>query len=128
MAVFKSAYDSHLDFEGHKTAYQEAGNVWKSAYSDIGNTYQAVLTQDSGWHARGTGSDIGDPMTDGVSQEPGGTFGRDIGGDMGAMRHHGVKVLYHQDMYKANNPASPDNQSPDSGYGPGKSDPGMDRG
>jgi hypothetical protein len=107
------------DWAPVKGAYETAGNTWKSAYSDIGNTYQAVLTQDAGWHAKGNASEpLCDPLTESVAQES----GMQPGSDMMAMQKQGTKVLYNQDMYKANNP------SPDSGYGPGKSDPGMDRG
>lgn len=107
---------------------QEAGNVWQSIHSDIGNTYQAVLTQDSGWKARS--SDIGDPMTEGVSQEPGGTFGSSYGEGLGRNVGWGPGTPGH---YKTVSPTkdfqdAKTNPSPDSGFGPGKSDQELDRG
>jgi hypothetical protein len=49
-----------------KGAYEVAGQTWQSAYSDIGNTYYAVLTQHTGWHAARGGTD---PLTQDISED-----------------------------------------------------------
>ena len=101
-----------------KETYEVAGQTWQSAYSDIGNTYQAVLTQGTGWHVRGSASEpLCDPMTESVSQDMG--FNGDMSADRGL--GWGSRTSIKFDLQGPG-------QQPDSGFGPGKSDPGMDRG
>jgi hypothetical protein len=88
-----------------KGAYEIAGQTWQSAYSDIGNTYHAVLTQNTGWHAARGGPD---PMTQGISEEQ--TNDKDA---PKTERGYGEEPKGIEDQQRG----------PDSGYGPGKADP-----
>ena len=90
-----------------KGAYEVAGQTWQSAYSDIGNTYYAVLTQNTGWHAARSGVD---PLTQQISEEE----SRDPDAPK-TERGYGEQG-YGMDI---GGPGD-DGRGPDSGFGPGK--------
>jgi len=83
---------------------------FREAYADVGNTYQAVLMQHTGWHARS--NQISDPLTQGNAEPAGGGFKEAQEQEQG--RGHGFT--------DPGGPKGPDiePEGPDSGYGPGR--------
>lgn len=89
--------------------------LMRDAFADIGNTYQAVLTQDAGWRAQHSPSTLSDPLTEAAAEPQTGWFKGDLSVDRGYGWGSKTTVQTGFDQNKD----SRDTKQPETGFEPG---------